>query len=367
MKFKAQNKQILKELQQINLVISKNNTMPVLDCFLFEAKESVLNVTGTDLETTVNTKIHIQECDEPFKMAVPSKILVDLLKAINENEITFKYKDNQLEIATKEGSYKLYTMDETLFPNTQYIDEENIVILNSTTLSDIVYSSIFCASKDEIRPQMCGVCFDFTDGRLDIGATDAHRLAHLRYNLEDMKTIDSQIIIPTKPLNLLKNVINGKDVKVVINHNAKNASFVIGETTIITRLTEGKYPNYKAVIPANGNITATVNREKFISTINRVAIFSNESVKKIVLSFDDDTVNVMAENLDYNNKASEGTFCSLDGNRIKIGMNYTMILDVLNHIESEYVKLNMSEPNRAITIKGDDSNKLFLIMPLSLD
>jgi DNA polymerase-3 subunit beta len=218
---------------------------------------------------------------------------------------------------------------------------------------------------------MSGVFFQFSSASLTFVATDAHKL--VRYTRTDLKTDETaEFIMPKKPLQLLKGILQGIDEEITIEYNDTNAYFRFGDSNLTCRLIDGKYPNYEAVIPKENPNQMQVNRMSFLNSVRRVSIFSNKTTYQIRLKIAGAELHISAEDFDYSNSAEERLDCDYQGDDIKIGFNSRFLIEMLNGLECDEVKLSMSLPNRAglltpldHTEEGEDIT--MLVMPVMLN
>lgn len=373
MKFIVSSSNLLKQLQNLSGVLNSNNTLPILDNFLFEIKNGELIVSASDLETTMTTNIPPIEAKDLGKIAIPAKLLLETLKTFAEQPLTFSVdkKTHGIEIASDHGKYKLSGYDGNEFPKTPGIESPQSLTIDSYTLANAINKTIFATGNDDLRPVMSGVFCQLTDGNITFVATDAHKL--VRYRRTDTKTDKaSSFILPKKPLNLLKNLLLSSDTPVKIEYNPSNAFFSFNNINLICRLIDGKYPNYEAVIPSENPNKLTIDRNAFLGSIKRVSIFANKTTHQVRLKITGSELQVSAEDLDFANEALERLTCQYEGEDMEIGFNSRFILEMLNNLESDQVNLEMSAPNRAGILTPSNAGTteediLMLVMPIMLN
>ncbi|MFJ1377998.1 DNA polymerase III subunit beta [Capnocytophaga canimorsus] len=371
MKFIVSSSLLLKKLQVIGGVINNSNTMPILDNFLFELTTNALTISASDLETTVRGVLEV-ESDSEGSIAVPAKLLVDILKTFAEQPLTFIVKDNNtIEISSTHGKYSLAYLNGEEFPSPINLPEANKVSILGDVLATAIQKTIFAVGNDDLRPVMSGIFFEFSTEGLTFVGTDAHKL--VKYHRSDIKANEtSEFIMPKKPLNLLKGILAGSESEVTIEYNESNAKFSFDNMEFICRLIDGKYPNYDAVIPKENPNKLTINRTQFLSSARRVAIFSNKTTHQIRLKIAGADLQISAEDVDYSNKAEERLTCDYQGDDMEIGFNSRFLVEMLNNLDADEVMLEMSMPNRAgilTPIDGLDPGEkvLMLAMPIMLN
>ncbi len=370
MKFIVSSSQLLKQLQILGGVINSNNTLPILDNFLFELSNNELRISASDLETTMSTSLEV-EADETGAIAVPARLLLDILKTFAEQPLTFKVEDNHtIEISSDSGKYALAYADGEEFPKAVELDSPSSAILQGDILATGISKTIFASGNDDLRPVMSGVFFQLNPESLIFVATDAHKL--VKYERKDIKANEAaEFIMPKKPLTLLKNILSGSDDEVKIEYNDTNARFTFGNSVLICRLIDGKYPNYEAVIPRENPNKLTLDRSSFYNSVRRVSIFSSKTTHQIRLKMAGTELKISAEDLDFSNKADERLQCSYEGDDMQIGFNSRFLMEMLNHLSSNEILLEMSLPNRAGILTPVDGLEegeeiTMLVMPVML-
>jgi len=371
MKFIVSSIALLKKLQIVGGVINSSNTIPVLDHFLFELESSNLTITASDLETTMSTTIDV-DSESKGKLAIPSKLLLDTLKTFPEQPLTFVVLENNIiEINSNHGKYALAYSDGEQFPKTIQLDNPSSTKLSSEVLLKAINNTLFAAGNDDLRPVMSGVFFQLSNNNLTFVATDAHKL--VKYTRSDFSASETaEFIMPKKPLNLLKAILNDNADEIKVEYNNSNAKFILDDTLIICRLIDGNYPNYEAVIPKENPNVLTIDRIQFLNSVKRVSIFSNKTTHQIRLKAAGAELNISAEDLDFSNKAEERLTCDYQGDDIQIGFNSRFLLEMLNNLTSSEIKLEMSLPNRAGILKPtsgsvEGESITMLVMPVMLN
>ena len=370
MKFIVSSSQLLKQLQVLGGVINSNNTLPILDNFLFELSENQLKVSASDLETTMSAVVDV-ESDSNGSIAVSARLLLDTLKTFPDQPLTFKTEgESTIEISSDQGKYDMAYFNGSEFPKAVTLPSPSKTVVPAHVLATAISKTIFAAGNDDLRPVMSGVFFQFSSENLTFVATDAHKL--VKYTRTDV-TADqtAEFIMPKKPLNLLKGILSG-DEEVTIEYNDSNAKFTFDNFVLMCRLIDGKYPNYEAVIPKENPNKLTVDRASFLNSVRRVSIFSSKTTHQIRLKMAGTELNISAEDLDFSNKADERLSCDYQGDDMQIGFNSRFLSEMLNNLNSNEVLIEMSLPNRAgilTPIDGTDEGEkvTMLVMPVMLN
>jgi DNA polymerase-3 subunit beta len=372
MKFIINSQALLKKLQFLSGVINTNNTLPILDDFLFDLNDTTLNITATDLETTLIMTLEPSMADESGKVTIPAKLLLDFLKYLPDAPITFNIDTNTLaiEILSTEGKYKLTGHNADDYPELPLLDETTSFEISSSILGAGITKTVFATGNDELRPAMGGVYFDIMPDYITFVATDAHKL--VRYRRNDAKSgISTSFIIPRKPLNVLKSLLALEDVNVQVEYNVTNAAFAYNGVKLFSRLIEGRYPAYEAVIPKDNPNRLIVDRGLFISSVKRLSPFANQSTHQVRLRINGQELLMNAEDIDYSNEGVERLACTYSGDDMEIGFNSRFLLEMVNNLETPEICFQLSGPTRAGIIvpsnyDNPDEDILMLVMPVML-
>lgn len=370
MKFIISSTELLKKLQLLGGVINSNNSMEILDYFLFKIENNQLQITASDLETTMMARVSV-DADMNGKIAVPAKLLLDILKRFPEQPLTFLVQENSLlEIGSNYGNYELAYANAEEFPEAVNVEDPSSTVISGEILSTAINKTIFATGNDELRPVMNGIFFQFSPEALKFVGTDAHKL--VKYAREDVRASEvANFIMPKKPLNLLKNILSGDEADVLIEYNNSNAKFTFENFELVCRLIDGKYPNYEAVIPKENPNKLVIDRVQFLNSVQRVSIFSNKTTHQIRLKIAGAELKISAEDIDYSNKAEERLTCDYQGDDMEIGFNSRFLVEMLSNLTSSSIQLEMSLPNRAgilTPVDGlEDGEKIImLVMPVML-
>lgn len=371
MKFIVNSLGLLKQLQLLNGVLNSNNTLPILDNFLFEMKQDELTLSASDLETSMTTRMAIQ-CKEDGMIAVPAKLLLDILKSLPDQPLTIDVdgKTFGIEITSDNGKYKLTGQNGDEFPKAPAMGASKALLIGADVLNRAISKTIFAAGNDDMRPIMSGVFFEIEPESVRFVATDAHKL--VRMTRSDIGGESAAFIVPRKPLNLLKGALSSLKSEVNMQYTENNAMFTFENVTLMCRLIEGKYPNYEAVIPKENPFKLTIDRLDFLNSIKRVSIFANRSTNQVRLKLTGSEIQLSAEDLDFANEAHEQLACTFVGDNMEIGFNSRFLQDMLNNLDANNVHVEMSAPNRAGIITEveksfENEDILMLVMPVMLN
>ena len=370
MKFIVSSTQLLKHLQQISGVINANTVLPILEDFLFEIEKNKLTVVATDLETVM--KIHLDiEAKDSGKVCIPSKILLESLKNIAEQPLTFNIDKNfGVEITSDNGKYKVMGENPDNFPKEPVADTATSFTMPSSALVTAINKSLFAVSNDDLRPAMTGVYFELDAKGMTCVATDAHRLVRFKRTDVSCPKTDT-FIVPKKPLTLLKSALPQNDDELQISYNSNHLFVKHNSTELVCRLIDARFPDYKVVIPTDNPYKLTVNKNDFQSALRRVSVFSNKSTNQVALTISGSELQLAAQDVDFSFEGNERMACQYDGEDLQIAFNAKFLIEMLNAADTDEVVIELSTPTKAGIIKptevDENEELLMLVMPLMLN
>ena len=366
MKFIVSSTALFSHLQAISRVINSKNALPILDCFLFELEDGTLSVTVSDSETTMVTSIEVNESDMNGRFAVTAKTLLDALKEIPEQPLTFDVNTGTYEITVQyqNGKYSLVGQNADEFPQSAVLGDNAVrVEMDAQILLGGINRSVFATADDELRPVMNGIYFDITTEDITMVASDGHKLVRCK-TLAARGNERAAFILPKKPATLLKNLLPKESGMVVIEFDERNAVFTLENYRMVCRLIEGRYPQ-------NNPHKVTVDRQQLIGALRRVSIFSSQASSLIKLRIQENEIVVSAQDIDFSTSAEETQVCQYAGAPMSIGFKSTFLIDILNNISAEEVVIELADPSRAGVVvpveQEENEDLLMLLMPMMLN
>jgi len=370
MKFIVSCSALLKQLQHISGVINANTVLPILEDFLFEVEKNKLSVVATDLETVMRIQMDI-EAKDSGKVCIPAKILLDSLKNIPDQPLTFTIDKNfGIELTSDNGKYKVMGENPDNFPKEPSADDTTSFKATSSALITAINKTLFAVSNDDLRPAMTGVFFELDKKGMQCVATDAHRL--VKYKRTDVSCPKGDsFIVPKKPLTLLKSALPANDDEISISYNSNHFFVKHGTTQMSCRLIDARFPDYKVVIPTDNPYKLVVNKNDFQGALRRVAIFSNKSTNQVVLSIAGSELELTAQDVDFSFEGDERMKCRYDGEDLAIAFNAKFLIEMLSAADSDDIKMELSTPTKAGIIKPTEQDEneelMMLVMPLMLN
>lgn len=371
MKFIVSTSTLLHALQKVSGVIVSKPVIPIIETFLFDINQGELTITATDLETSMTTKIKV-EADENLNIAIPAKKPMDILRSLPDQPVTFSVDIGSLtvEINWGAGNFKLAGQPGSDFPRIERIETDKSFTIKSETLLSAISRTVFATGNDELRLNLTGIFVEMFEDHISFVATDANRL--VKFSRKDVKPgFEHAFILPKKASGLLKSTLADSEDEVHIDFNNSNAFFKYGDSSLTCRFIEDRYPDYNAVIPKENPNLLQINRIDFLNAVRRVGIVANKTTNQIRLKIAGSELTVSAEDFDMSNEGYEKLLCEYTGADIEIGFNGKFLLDLLTAMPTDYIKFELSTPNRAGVLfpQENEPNEevLMLVMPMMLN
>ncbi|MEL6539167.1 MAG: DNA polymerase III subunit beta [Bacteroidota bacterium] len=369
MKFVVSSAVLSKQLTAISGVIVSNPIVPILENFLFEVEQGQLLITASDLQTFVTARLSV-DTQEEASVAIPARILIDTLKNLPEQPITFTIDPGtySVEINASNGHYRLAGENATDFPKLMPVTNGISVEIPANTLKRAISQTIVAVGNDELRPAINGIHVDFQEQGVTFVATDAHRL--VRHTRSDIGVATQQpLLIPEKTLKIFNSLLQAGEEYVDIAFNDHHVHFQLSGISMISRLIHERYPDYENVIPAHNPNELVIDRLALLSSLKRIAIYANKTTCQVKLGMSPgDLLQVFAEDFEFSNEASEQLTCEYKGEALETGFNAKLFMELLNSIHSNEIVMRFSEPSKAVLIfpleKEEAEDTLLLIMPI---
>ena len=372
MKFNVSSTKLFAQLQAVSRVIASKNSLQILEDVLFDLQGEQLTLTASDGETTIRTTLPVENPQGEGKVAFGARLLLDTLKEFPEQPLTFLIDDQNfgLNITSANGTYSFVGANGQEYPEMPAEEGGNTLTMPANVLLDAINKTIFCTADDELRPVMNGIFFDLAEDKITLVATDAHRL--VRYiNTSVHVPQATNFILPKKPAMLLRQVLAKETEDVLITFGQKNAKFAFGQTVIVCRQIEGRFPNYNAVIPQNNQNKVIVDRQTIVNACKRVAVFANTGTSLLKLALSENQIKISAQDIDFSTSAEETIACDYSGMPMAIGFKAPFLIEILSSIASQDVILELADPARAGLIlpaeNEENQELLILLMPMLLN
>ncbi len=363
MKARISRENLFKAVQRVYPVVPSKSTLPILSHLLLEAKKETLQVTGTDLELGITTAVSAEVAEEG-SIAVPAKRFHDLVKELPEESLQMTCKKNQqIGIECARGVFKIVGLPKEEFPRLPSTASQDTLTIDQGVLQAMLALTLFSVSHDESRYMLTGVLFATQNGWLRLVSTDGRRMAMVEREAKANGVKDQQLIVPQKTLQeLLRLLGEGPTVKISLKET--QITFDLGNTLVISRLIEGKFPNYEQVIPAESPNKMSVNREDFLVAARRVSLWSTQDSPSVRLDLKPDQLVVSKQSPEVG-EAHEGVRVSYAGPEFSIGFNPSYLIDVLKVLPDGSVEMELPGPDRPGVIRTKD-HYLYIVLPMQL-
>jgi len=371
MKFSASQSSLQNGLQPLAAVVPTKSPMPVLTHFLTQLSGNTLSITATDLEVSMETRLEVKGLKDG-RALLPARKFLEEIRVFPDVMVTVEATESgRIKLNAEDKEYNLSAESVQNYPKVPSLDEAEAFSLDRSKLKRMIDKTIFAVSRDELRPQLTGIYLRIFPEELRMVSTDGHRLAKINVKHSGYTGEGRECIVPAKAMNTVSRMCSG-DGDVQILFSANQLGFRVGNTTLITKLIEGRYPNYEAVIPSENKNTLTVDRYQFMMAVQRASIVSNEISRQIRLKLTSDHMKIMVEDIEQGNEGQETLPCAYTGEPMDIGYNAGYVLDILKQIDmGDEVVFELGTPTSAGIVKPteqeEDEDLLMLIMPVRLN
>ena len=378
MQFTVSSSQLLKKLSSIKGVVVSNPVLPILENFLFRINGGKLTIIGTDLQTYYTGELEV-EATEDAVLAIPAKMLIETLRNLPPQSLTFTIDESSfaIEIASSSGKYKLMGSSAYDYPKMPNLSPENEELgsqviekeIEGRVLSEVIAKVLFAVSMDEVKPAMLGVYIEGDSVDTRFVASNSSRL--IRLIRKDL-TMDTKvnILVPRKPLAMLANILSeaGAETTVKMKFSTSLVGFQVGDSLIVSRLIDEVYPNYKNVLPASSPNRMLIERDMLYSAMKRGAIYANKSDNVVHFNLTKNQLKLVASDGDFSNEAVEVMECTYEGQDLNITFNAKLFLDTLSHISSKEIEVLLGDEYRAALVlpyeeRDEKEDYLILLMP----
>jgi len=375
MKFSVAQNELLQALQVISSAVPSRTTLPVLSNILVEAGDGALQMTATDLDLSITTRA-TAEVKSDGSLTVPAKKLFELARKLPKEELKLEAKDLTLIVVSKTGRFKFLCIRPEEFPARPTVAPDVHLTIDAKAFERLVRRTVYSVSTDESRPALNGALFQLVEGEIRLVATDGHRLARasLKHPAATKNALKGDVILPLKALNHLARLLPDCGENVTVELSKTHARFVLGSTTLTTKLIEGPFPNYEQVLPKNNNKHLVVNKDAMAAALDRVSVFSDSLTKQVKFAISKNRLRLVVQTPDQG-EATEDLDVKYDADDLDIGYNAVYLLDILRTMDTEEVLVQLNTPVTAgllVPVASGDTktpaveNLLCLVMPLRL-
>lgn len=366
MKFKIQREDLLTPLQHIIGAVEKRQTLPALGNVLIKASKSDLSFTATDLEIELVSRVN-QMIDQPGEITIPAKKLLDICKSLpNEAEISIEVDTDRALVKSGRSRFTLSTLPAEDFPSLDEISSVYSFSIAQNILKELIDRTAFAMAQQDVRYYLNGLMLEVSSGIIRTVATDGHRLAYCEKQIEGDLADSKQVIIPRKGVSELQRLLSDTDepVKIVLGNNHIQSE--LPNQRFTSKLIDGRFPDYKRVMPAAEGNTMIIDRESLKQSLVRASILSNEKYRGIRVILDQNLLKLQAQNPDQE-EADEELEIEYSGDSMEVGFNVNYMLDVLNTSGQSVVQAYIKDSNSScLMIFPEESHCKYVIMPMRL-
>ncbi|UCD64741.1 MAG: DNA polymerase III subunit beta [Candidatus Zixiibacteriota bacterium] len=368
MKFTLPKSRLANYMQHILQVVPSKSTLPILTNVLIEALENKIKISATDLDVSIAASL---DCKVAKKgsASLPARILFDIIKELPEAEIGFEATGQRIEIKIPNGTYKIASIPPDEFPKLPAVNTKKEIKLGADDLVKMIRKTTFASSDDETRPALNGVLWQTKGDKMQMVATDGHRLAKMAVENKKLKGLYDDVIIPPKVLNLIPKFITDEKQEIGIIFGENNIIFNLGDIVLTSRLIEGPYPNFEQVIPGDNDKKLVVSKEDLARAVRRVSILSNTLTHQVRFALKGNTLTLSTTNADVGGEGKEVLECDFAGEPIELGYNANYVTDILSKLDGEEAIFELSSSVAAGVVYSPETPKddfLCLVMPLRL-
>ena len=365
MDFYITKEEVVKSINLTLGVVEKRQTLPILSNVLFEVDESSLKLTATDLESEISTTSTISNFKSGGKITAPARKLSDLCRLMPDlAEIHFYLDGDNLKIETESGKYNLSTLPSEDFPVFETEDTQSQINISSQNLKNLITKTSFAMGNQDWRHYLNGLYMMIDDKVITTVATDAHRLAMATSSLNEASSESTSGIVPRKSINEIGKLVGDESENVVIQLGQTSIAANVSGTTFVSKLIEGKFPDYEQVIPSGESSLLVVDRKNFSESLSRVSVLSSEKYKGVRIITKKDSLNISANNPEKE-QGEENLPCEYQGEEIDIAFNVNYLQEILSTIDSEKIEINFFGSEKSCLITDPNSENLkYVVMPL---
>lgn len=367
MKFSLSRESLLKPLLLVSGAVERKSTLPILSNILFDVSENRLTLTATDLELEMVASASVMNQGEDGKLTIPAKKLLDICKSLPEDsELIFETNDETVIISSGRSRYSLSTLPATDFPNIEEWKGDVEFRINKSDLLRLIESTHFSMANQDVRYYLNGMSIETEGQEIRSVATDGHRLAICKIADESLALPSRQVIVPRKGILEIIRLLDPVEEEIQVYLGSNHIRIIDNEYSFTSKLVDGRFPDYRRVLPRNGDKVLETNKDELKQVLSRASILSNEKFKGVRLNFNASELKITANNPEQE-QAEEVIEVNFPYEDLEIGFNVSYVLDVLNAIKDQEVKFTLADANSSVVIEGLGENEaLYVVMPMRL-
>jgi len=367
MKFSINRESLLKPLLLVSGAVERKSTLPILSNILVDVSGQSLTLTATDLELEMVSYVNIDNQAEDGRITIPARKLLDICKSLPENSmLTFESDADVIKLSTGRSKYSLSTLPATDFPNIEDWRGDVEFDLLKSELLRLIESTHFSMANQDVRYYLNGMSIETENNEIRSVATDGHRLAICKISNDALSLPARQVIVPRKGILEIIRLLNPIDETIKIFLGSNHIRIIDTEFSFTSKLVDGRFPDYRRVLPRNGDKVFETNKDQLRQVLSRASILSNEKFKGVRLNFSSSLLKITANNPEQE-QAEEEIEINFPYDDLEIGFNVSYVLDVLNAIKDNEVKFTLADANSSVVIEGAETGEaLYVVMPMRL-
>lgn len=349
MKFNVQGRELLNRLSAVSKVLGSKNALSIFDNFLLSVEGNTLTITGSDQETVLVSSLEIMDVEGEGKFCINAKRLIEMVKEVAAQPLSFEINESTYNIGVNylNGHFEFMGLNGDEYPSiNQTTDAQTRLQIPVSVIRSGLDYTLFAVSTDTIRPIMTGICIDITEDSVTFVSSDTHKL--VRYiNKIYAPGLEARVIMPAKTANILRSLLPKEDAGLIdISMDESGALFTLEGFSLATRFIKGNYPNYNRVIPSDNPFSLSVDRQTLLAAMKRVAIFASKASSLVSVAIEPDLIKLESHDLDLSIQAREEVACSYDNDPMTIGFNAQYLIEVLNNLPGDSIRIEFSLPSR---------------------
>ncbi|PMH21554.1 DNA polymerase III subunit beta [Vibrio splendidus] len=366
MKFTIERSHLIKPLQQVSGALGGRPTLPILGNLLIKVEDNVLSMTATDLEVELISRVTLEGDFEAGSITVPSRKFLDICRGLPDSSvITVVLDGDRVQVRSGRSRFSLATLPASDFPNIEDWSSEVEVSVTQAELRGLIEKTQFSMANQDVRYYLNGMLFEIEGSILRSVATDGHRMAVSQAQL-GADFAQKQIIVPRKGVQELVKLLDAPEQPVTLQIGNSNVRAEVNNYVFTSKLVDGRFPDYRRVMPQNTTKTLEAGCDELRSAFSRAAILSNEKFRGVRVNLVDTEMRITANNPEQE-EAEEVLDVTFDGDALEIGFNVSYVLDVLNTLRCEQVRISMSDANASALIENaQDDSAMYVVMPIRL-
>ncbi|KGM53417.1 DNA polymerase III subunit beta [Lysobacter daejeonensis GH1-9] len=366
MRFSLQREVFLKPLAQVVNVVERRQTLPVLANLLVQVRSGQLSLTGTDLEVEMVSRIAVDDAQDG-ETTIPARKLFEIVRALPDgSKVTISQSAEKITVQAGRSRFTLSSLPANDFPSIEEIETTERVRVPEAALKELIERTAFAMAQQDVRYYLNGLLFDLRESSLRCVATDGHRLALCEAQLEDTVQTKRQIIVPRKGVTELQRLLEGGDRQLELEMGRGHLRVKRDDVTFTSKLIDGRFPDYEAVIPIGADKEVRMDREVLRASLQRAAILSNEKYRGVRIEVSPGQLRISAHNPEQE-EAQEEVEAETRVDDLAVGFNVNYLLDALSSLRDEHVVLALRDANSSALVREASNERCrHVVMPLRL-